>query len=109
MACNGLEIHVFRHPKWCRIIFETTHFLPIFDRFLVPKQPIFKAFWDLRGPERGNTTSKCTKLACFVIPCGPGSFLKTVFRFLHPVDLWHPPLWATSCSWLQPNAPTYGV
>ena len=29
MACNGLKIgsfHLFRQPKWCRIIFGKTHF-----------------------------------------------------------------------------------
>ena len=29
MACNGLKrgsFHLFRHPKWSRIIFEKTHF-----------------------------------------------------------------------------------
>ena len=49
MACNGLKrgsFHLFRHPKWSRIIFGKTYFGPIFDPFLVPKQPIFKAFYD---------------------------------------------------------------
>ena len=45
MACNGLKrgsFHLFVHPKWCRVIFEKTHFWPIFDPFLVAKQPIFE-------------------------------------------------------------------
>ena len=49
MACNGLKMgsfHLFVHPKWSRIIFGETHFSPIFDPFLVAKQPIFKAFCD---------------------------------------------------------------
>ena len=41
----GLK-HLFEHPKWSRINFRKTRFGPIFDPFLVPKQPIFKAFWD---------------------------------------------------------------
>ena len=40
------EKHLFEHPKWCRITFGKTNFRPIFDPFLVPKRPIFKAFWD---------------------------------------------------------------
>ena len=47
MACNGLNkrsFHLFRHPKWSRIIFEKNTFLTHFDPFLVAKQPILKAF-----------------------------------------------------------------
>ena len=50
MACNGLKkgpFHLFRHPKWSRIILEK-HIVDPFDPFFVPKQPIFKAFWDFR-------------------------------------------------------------
>ena len=44
MACNELKMgsfHLFRHPKWSRIIFGKHIFDPF---FLVSKQPIFKAF-----------------------------------------------------------------
>ena len=57
MACNGLKMgsfHLFRHPKWSRIIFGKTHFSPIFDPFFVPQQPIFNAFWDFRGAKTGH-------------------------------------------------------
>ena len=49
MSCNGLKkgsFHLFVHPKWSRIIFLEKH---IFDPFLVPNQPIFKAFCDFGG------------------------------------------------------------
>ena len=49
MTRNGLKMgsfHLLVHPKWSRIIFGETHFRPIFDPFLVPKQPIFNAFCD---------------------------------------------------------------
>ena len=53
IAQNGLRIgsfHLFVQPKWSKIIFRKTKFSPIFDPFfLVPKQPIFKAFCDFRG------------------------------------------------------------
>ena len=42
--------HLFEHPEWSRITFGKTRFSPIFDPFLVPKRPIFKAFWDFPWP-----------------------------------------------------------
>ena len=57
MACNGPtkgSFHLFVHPKWSRIIFGETHFSPIFDPFVVPKQPIFKAMWDFRRAKTGH-------------------------------------------------------
>ena len=48
MACNGL-IPLVCAPQWSRIIVGKTHFWPIFDLFLVPKQPIFRAFRDFGG------------------------------------------------------------
>ena len=50
---HGLKMgpnHLFEHHKWSRIIFGKTRFSPIFDPFLVPKRPIFKAFWDFPWP-----------------------------------------------------------
>ena len=49
MTCNGLQMgsfHLFRQPKWSRIIFGKTHFEPIFDPFLIANRPISKAFQD---------------------------------------------------------------
>ena len=57
MACIGLKkgsFHLFVHPKWSGIIFGKTHFRPIFDPFLDPKLPIFKAFWDCRRAKTGH-------------------------------------------------------
>ena len=57
MACNGPKkgsFHLFRHPQWSRIIFGKTHFYP----FFVPKQPIFKAFWDFRRAKMGHRELK---------------------------------------------------
>ena len=54
MACNGLRrasSHLFVHPKETKSIFGKTHFLFFFDLFLVPKQPIFKAFGDFGVPK----------------------------------------------------------
>ena len=52
MACYGLQkgsLHLFRHPKWSRIIFGKHCFDPFWTHFLVAKQPIFKAFCDFGG------------------------------------------------------------
>ena len=32
--------------EWSKIHFGKWRFSPVFDPFLVPKRPIFKAFWD---------------------------------------------------------------
>ena len=114
LTCNGLKMgsfHVFRHPKWSRIIFGKTLFLPIFDPFLVAKQPIFKAFWYFRRAKTGHHELKTRQKHLF----WHSMWCKIIFEkslFLHPVDLvdpfWHPPLWATSCRLPQPTRPRYG-
>ena len=46
-------------PKWSRIIFGKKH---LFDPFFVPKQPIFKAFWDSRRAKTAHHELKmCQK------------------------------------------------
>ena len=74
MPQNGLRMrsfHAFVHPKWSRMRFGKTRFLPIFDPFLVPKQPIFKAFWDFRATEMGHhhlkTVQKTLVLASHMV------------------------------------------
>ena len=57
MPQKGLKMgsfHPFVHPKWSRMRFGKMRFGPIFDPFLVPKQPIFKAFWDFRRTKMGH-------------------------------------------------------
>ena len=39
-------INLFEHFKWSGITFGRMCFGPIFNPFLAPKRPIFKAFWD---------------------------------------------------------------
>ena len=114
MAGNGLKMgsfHLFRHPKWSTIIFGKTLFDPFLAHFWSQNSPFSRHFGILGGPKRATTGSKHTKNTFFGIPCGPGSFLQKVFC-LHPVDLadpfWHPPLWAITCSRLQPTGPRYG-
>ena len=51
---HGLQMgqnHLFEHPKWSWITFGKKLFSPIFDPFLVPKRPVFKAFWDFPWPK----------------------------------------------------------
>ena len=53
IAQNGLKMGSFRlfvHPKWFKNIFWEKFFYP----FLVPKQPIFKAFWDFQRAKTGH-------------------------------------------------------
>ena len=69
MACTGLKrgsFHLFVHPKRSRVIFEKTHFLPMFDPFLVPKRPIFKAFWDFRRVQTGYHALKMAQKHLFL-------------------------------------------
>ena len=40
------SFHSLVHPKWSTISFGETHLRYILGAFLVPKQPIVKAFWD---------------------------------------------------------------
>ena len=100
MPQNGLKMgsfHPFVHPKWSRMRFGKMHFCPIFDPFLVPKQPIFKAFGDFRRNKMGYHKLKTVQNTCFSVAHGPGSFLIKVI-FLPPLHLvnpfGHPPVWA---------------
>ena len=61
MPRNGLKMgsfHPLVHPKWSWMRFRKMRFGPIFDPFLVPKQPIFKAFWDFRRTKMGHRKLK---------------------------------------------------
>ena len=95
MPQNGFKMgsfHPFLHPKWSRMRFGKMCFWPIFDPFLVPKQPIFKAFWDW-----ATTSSKRSKNTCFSVAPDLGSFLRKVIfvPLLDPVNPFgHPPIWA---------------
>ena len=62
MACNGLQMssfHLFRHPKWSRIILEKH----IFDPFLTHalSHNISRHFAILGGPKRATTSSNAPK------------------------------------------------
>ena len=98
-------------PNGLGSILEKHIFDPFVTHSLSQSSPFSRHFGILGGPQRATMSSKHTKNTCSGIPCGPRSFLKKVI-FLHPVDLvdpfWHPPLWATSCSLLQPSGPRYG-
>ena len=74
-----------------RITFGKTRFRPIFDAFLVPKRPIFKAFWDFHGPKHVTTGSKQAKNTCWSIPNGLGTTLEKMIVFA-PGSLVDPPL-----------------
>ena len=85
MACNGLKMgsfHLFRHPKWSRIIFGKTHFsstfLPIFGRKTTHFSRHFVTLPRQKWLEMG---SKMGSSHLFRQPKSPGNvFLKnTVF------------------------------
>ena len=84
----------------------------MFDPFFVPKQPIFKAFWDFRRAKTGHHELKTRQKHLFWHSMWSRIIFEKSLFFLHPVDLvdafWHPPLWVTSCSLLQPTGPRYG-
>ena len=113
MACNGLKMgsfHLFRHPKWSRIIFGTHIFDPFWTHFLSQNSPFSRHFGIFGGPKQASTSSKRAKNTCFGILCGRRIIFGKTLE-LHPVDsvhaFWHPPLWATSCSLPQPIGPRY--
>ena len=85
MACNGLKMgsfHLFRHPKWSRIIFGRIHFRSIFDPFFVPKWPIFKAFWAFGRAKKGRHWLKTRQKHAFWHSMWSGiSFEKSHFFF----------------------------
>ena len=58
----------FDHPKWSKINFGKAHFGHIFDAFLVPKRPIFKAFGTLEGPKKAQSGLKMGSFHLFVHP-----------------------------------------
>ena len=52
MAYSGLKMgtfHLLGTPNAPGSFFGKCNIDPFFDSFLVPKHPIFKAFWDFRG------------------------------------------------------------
>ena len=65
---NGLKMgsfHPLVHPKWTTMIFGKMRFRPSFDPFLVPKEPIFKAFWDFRMTKMGHHKLKIVQKHLF--------------------------------------------
>ena len=83
MACDGLKkgsFHLFRHPKWSRIIFGDTHSCPIFDPFLthffVANNQFSRHFVTLDGPKWLAMGSKWAHFTCLGTPKGLGSFLE---------------------------------
>ena len=74
------SFHLFEHPKWSKITFAKTCFLPIFDPFVVPKRPIFRHFGIFHGPKRVTTGSTRVKNSCLSIQNGLGTTLgKSIF------------------------------
>ena len=68
MDCNGLKkgsFHLFLRCKWSRVIFRKTYLSPIFDAFLVPKQPNYKAFCDFGGAKMASNGFKMDSFHLF--------------------------------------------
>ena len=111
MGSKGAHFTCLGTPNGRGSFLEKHFFDPFLTHFLSQNSPFPRHFGLLGGPKLATTSSKRAKNTCFGIPCGPRSFLKKVI-FSHPVDLvdpfWHPPLWATSRSLLQPSGLRYG-
>ena len=76
MSC----IHAFEHHNWTRIIFGNPWFGPVFEPFVVPHWPIFKAFSALRGAKNAQYGLKMGAFHLFVHPkLQKGFFGKTHF------------------------------
>ena len=102
MACNGPKMgsfHLFRHPKWSWIIFGKMHFGPIFDPFFVPKQPIFKAFWDFRRAKTGHHELKTRQKHLFWHSMWSRIIFERSHFFAHGGPCW-PILASTSLGYL---------
>ena len=89
MACNGLKMgsfHLFRHPKWSRIIFEKIHFWknPFLTHFWSQSTPFSRHFGIFRRAKTGRHELKTCQKHLFCIPCSPRSFLKEVIFFFAP-------------------------
>ena len=70
-AQKGLKmscIHPFGHHNWNRIIFGKLQFWPIFEPFVVPKWPIFKALSALRGAKIAQHGLRMGSFHLFVNP-----------------------------------------
>ena len=61
------------HSKCSKIIFEKTHFGPIFAAFMVTKWLIFKAYGTPEGPKKAQIGLKMGSLHLFVHPKWPRS------------------------------------
>ena len=71
IAYNGLKMgsfHLFVHPKRSSYHFGKTGFRPIFDIFLVPKKPVFKAFWEFWRVKTGHHGLKMGQKHLFEYP-----------------------------------------
>ena len=68
MPQNGLKMgsfHPFVDSKWSRMRFGKMRFGPIFYPFLVPNQPIFKAFYDFRRTKMSHRSLKTVQKHLF--------------------------------------------
>ena len=68
-AQKGLKmscVHLFGHHNWTRIIFGKPWFWPVFEPFVVPKWPIFKA---LSAFERGRNSSTWAQKGVITLVC----------------------------------------
>ena len=103
MACHGLQkgsLHLFVHPKWSRIIFGKTHFLPILNHFWSQNSPFSRHFVTLEVQKWLVMGSKWAHFTCLGTPNGLGSFLET-----HIFD----PFWTHFLSQNSPFSRHFGI
>ena len=111
MSSKWAHFPCVRTPNGLGLFLEKHIFDPLLTHLWSQISPFARHFRILGGPKRATTSSKRAANTCFGIPCGLGSFFKRVFflRLLGVLDPFcHPPLWATSCSLLEPTGPRSG-
>ena len=70
-AQKGLKmtcVHPFGHQNWTRIVFGKPWLSPVFEPFVAPNGPIFKALSALRGAKIAQHGLKMGPFPLFVHP-----------------------------------------
>ena len=79
MACKWLKkrsFHLFRHPKWSRIILERHIFDPFLTHSWLQNNPSSRHFMTPEGPKWLANGSKKAHFTCLGTPNGLGSFFE---------------------------------
>ena len=84
MRHHGLKMgqnHWFGHPKWSKITFGKTHFLPFLTHFWSRNGPFSRHFGIFGAQKPATTGSKRAENTCLSIPSGLGKNLEKMIFF----------------------------